>query len=172
MLTIEGRKSALKTKKKRIRWSPPPSPGVAGYRLYWAVAGEVSYDSEFVDIRDRKEVILPDEVPSLHHVRGEVALGITAVNREGNESDMVRFTVNLDSPVQGVSAGALRPGKEGWEAPIESPVLIDDLHFWLIRNSTVHESGHLADTRDYYVESHHVEEVHIIKRLRCLNYDK
>ena len=159
MLTIKGRKTALKTKKKRIRWNRSPSPRVVGYRLYWAVVGEVSYDSEFIDIGDRTEVALPDQVPSLQHVRGEVALGITAVNREGNESDMVRFTVNFDSPVQGVPAGLLRPGEEGWEPPTKASVLVDDLHFWLIRNSSLHESGQSTNMQDYYVESHHVEEV-------------
>jgi len=159
MLTTKGDKTALKTKKKRIRWNRSPSPSVLGYRLYWAVVGEVSYDSEFIDIGDRTEVALPDQVPSLQHVRGEVALGITAVNREGNESDMVRFTVNFDSPVQGVPAGLLRPGEEGWEPPTKASVLVDDLHFWLIRNSSLHESGQSTNMQDYYLESHHVEEV-------------
>jgi hypothetical protein len=159
MLTIKGRKTRLKTKKKRILWNRSPTPSVVGYRLYWAVGGEVSYDSEFIDIGDGTEVVLPDQVPSLQHVRGEVALSITAVNREGNESDMVTFTVNFDSPVQGVPAGLLRPGKEGWEPPTKASVLVDDLHFWLIRNSGLHESGQSTNMKDYYVESHHVEEV-------------
>src|SRR5512137_2121463 len=97
---IKDRKTVSKIKKKRIRWSRSPSLNVVGYRLYWAVLGEVGYDSEFIDIGDRTEVILPDQVLPLHHVRGEVALGITALNRNGNESDMVKFTVNFDSPVQ------------------------------------------------------------------------
>jgi len=157
---IEDRKTVSKTKMKRIRWSRSPSLNVVGYRLYWAVAGEVSYDSEFIDIGDRTEVILPDQVPPLHHVRGEVALGITALNRDGNESDMVKFTANFDSPVQGVPAGLLRPGAEGWEPPIRASVLVDDLHFWLIRNPGIQEPGQSDDTRDYYAESHHVEEAH------------
>ena len=132
---------------------------MVSYRLYWTVVGDLSYNSEFIDIGDRTEVILPDEVPSLQHVRGEVALGITAVNREGNQSDMVRFTVNFDSPVQGFPAGLLRPGEEGWEPPTKASVLVDDLHFWLIRNSSLHESGQSTNMQDYYVESHHVEEV-------------
>jgi hypothetical protein len=159
MLTIKNRKTELKTKKKRIRWIRSPSRSVVGYRLYWAVVGEVSYGSEFIDIGDRTEVALPDQVPSLQHVRGEVALGITAVNREGNESDMVRFAVNFDSPVQGVPAGLLRPGEEGWEPPTKASVLVDDLHFWLIRNSSLPESEQSTNMQDYYVDSHHVEEV-------------
>jgi hypothetical protein len=154
MHTIKGRKTASKTKKKRIRWNRSPSPSVVSYRLYWTVVGDLSYNSGFIDIGDRTEVILPDEVPSLQHVGGEVAIGITAVNREGNQSNMVRFTVNFDSPVQGLPADLLRPGEEGWEPPTRASVLVDDLHFWLIRNQNLQGLGQSADTRDYYAESH------------------
>jgi len=157
---IKESKSVSKTKKKRIRWSRSPSPGVVNYRLYFAFLGEVSYDSEFVDLGDRIEIMLPDHVPPLLHVRGKVALGITALSRNGNESDMVRFSINFDSPVQGVPAGLLRPGAEGWEPPIRASVLVDDLHFWLVRNPSIQEPGQSDDTRDYYAESHHVEEAH------------
>ena len=156
---VKDRKTVSKTKKKRIRWNRSTSPSVVGYRVYWAVAGEVGYDSEFIDIGDCAEVILPDQVPPLNHVRGEVGLGITALNRDGNESDMVRFTVNFDSLVQGVPAGMLRPGVEGWEPPTKASVLVDDLHFWLVRNSSLQESGQSTNMQDYYAESHHVEEV-------------
>jgi len=155
---IQDRKTVSKIKRKRIRWNRSSSPNVVGYRLYWEVVGELSYDSEFIEIGDRTEVILPDQVPLLHHVHGEVALGITALNRDGNESDMVRFSVHFDSPVQGVPAGLLRLGAEGWELPTRASVLVDDLHFWLIRNPNLQEPGQPADTRDYYAESHHVEE--------------
>jgi len=157
-LMIKDRKTVSKTKKKRIRWSRSPSLSVVGYRLYWAVLGEVSYDSEWIDLGDRTEVILPDQVPPLQHVRGEVALGITVKNRNGNESDMVKFSVHFGSPDQGVLAGLLRLGSEGWEAPVKGSVLVDDLHYWLIRNPSIQEPGQSDDTRDYYAESHHVEE--------------
>jgi len=160
MLTIKSRKTALKIRKKRIRWNRSPSPSVVGYRLYWSVAGEVSYDSEFIDIGDCTEVVLPDQVPSLHHVQGEAALGITAVSRDANESDMVRFAVNFGSPHEEVPAGLLRPGEEGWEPPTRASVLVDDLHFWVIRDPTLQGPRQSADTQDYYVESHHVEEDH------------
>lgn len=157
-LTIKSRKAASETRKKRIRWSRSPSPGVVSYRLYWATAGEVNYDSEFIDVGDQSEVVLPDQVPSLRHVRGKAAVGITAVNREGNESDMVSLTINLDSTDQELPAGLLRPAEEGWEPPTRGSVLVDDLHFWVIKNPSLQESGESSATRDYYVESHHVEE--------------
>lgn len=160
MLTIKSRKSSSKTKKKRVHWNRSSSPTVVGYRLYWSVAGEVSYDSEFIDIGDRTEVILPDEVPSLYSIRGELAFAITAVNRDGNESDMVRFSVDFDSLGLGALAGLVRPGEEGWEPPAGASVLVDDLHFWLIKSPSLQGSRKCAGTRDYYVESHHVEEAH------------
>jgi hypothetical protein len=160
MITIKSRKAASKTKKRKVRWNRSLSLDVVTYRLYWATVGEVSYNSEFIDIGDGTEVILPDQVPPLHDVHGEVALGITAVNRHGNESDLVRFNVNFDSPVEGVPPGLVRPGQEGWEPPTKASVLVDDLHFWLIRNPSLQGPKQSADTRDYYVESHHVEETH------------
>ncbi len=156
----KDRKTISKTRKKRIRWSRSPSPNVVGYRLYWSVAGEVGYDSEFIDIGDRTEVILPEQVPSLHQVHGEVALGITALNHDGNESDMVRFTAHFASAVEGVPGGLPRPGVEGWEPSTRASVLVDDLHFWLIRNPNLQGLGQSADMRDYYVDSHHVTETH------------
>jgi hypothetical protein len=155
---IKDRKTLSKTRRKRIRWSRSSSPNVVGYRLYWTVLGDVSYDSEFVDIGDRDEIMLPDQVPPLVHVHGKVALGITALSREGNESDMVRVTIDFDSPDHGVSAGMLRPGAEGWEAPAKASLLVDDLHFWLIRNPDLKGPGQSANKEDYYVESHHVEK--------------
>jgi hypothetical protein len=158
-LTIKSRKAAPETRKKRIRWSRSPSPGVVSYRLYWATAGEVNYHSEFIDVGDKSEVVLPDQVPPLRHVRGKAAIGITAVNGEGNESDMVSLAFDFDSPDQETPAGLLRPGEEGWEPPTKGSVLVDDLHFWLIKNQSFQEPGESTATRDYYVESHHVEEV-------------
>jgi hypothetical protein len=155
---MKDRNTVSKTRKKRIRWARPRSLNVAGYRLYWSVSGEVSYDSEFVDIGDRTEAMLPEQVPSLHHVHGEVAFGITALTHGGNESNMVRFNVHFDSPDQRVPGGLLRMGVEGWEPPTRASVLVDDLHFWLIRNPNLQGPGQSADTRDYYAESHHVEE--------------
>jgi len=155
---IKDRNSVSKTRKKRIRWTRPRSLNVSGYRLYWSFSSEVSYDSEFVDIGDRTEVILPDQVPSLHHVRGEVAFAITALTHNGDESNMVRFSIHFDSPDQRFPAGLLRPGVEGWEPPTRASVLVDDLHFWLIGNANLQGAGQSADTRDYYVESHHIEE--------------
>jgi hypothetical protein len=132
--------------KKRIRWSASPSPDVVGYRLYWACRGAVDYDSDFVDIRHKREITLPDDVPSLRNAEGRVELGITAVSREGNESDMAKFAL-------------VRPGSEGWEAPVNTPILVDDLHHWVIREVPPFPSGRPARGHDYFINSHHIDEM-------------
>jgi hypothetical protein len=78
-----------KIKGRRLIWDPSPSSSVIGYKLYWAEQGEVNYDSPCAMVGNVSEVVLPEQVPSFPVVRGPIALGITAVNEVGNESDMV-----------------------------------------------------------------------------------
>jgi hypothetical protein len=149
----------LGMKKKRIRWSASPSPEVIGYRLYWARRGDVDYDSDFVDIRHKREIILPDEVPSLQNAEGRIALGVTAVGLDGNESDLVRFTLFLEPAVPIVSKVLMRPASEGWEAPVNTSILVDDLHHWVIRDVPPLPSGEPGKGRDYFIDSHHIDEM-------------
>ncbi len=148
----------MKIRKKRIRWSASPSPDVVGYRLYWASKGNVSYQSDFLEIVYRREIILPDQVPSLGYNKGEVELGLTAVNAYGNESAMVRFTVNFELPVSDVSQVLVRSASEGWEAPQNTSILVDDLNHQVIREMPPLSSGDLGCAYDYYIDSHHVDE--------------
>ena len=146
-------------KRKRIHWDPSPSPEVVCYRLYWAYEGEVGYDSDFMDIRHQREIILPDEVPSLQHAEGRIALGITALGLEGNESDLVRFTLFLEPALPRISKALLRPGSEGWEAPVNTSILVDDLHHRIIRDVSLPPSGEPGKSHDYFVDSHHIDEI-------------
>lgn len=91
--TITGRDRITR---RRISWAESPSEGVVGYRLYWAANGSVGYDSDFVDVGRVTAVILPDDVPSFPRVTGQVEIGITAVSRSGNESDMCIVAVFFD----------------------------------------------------------------------------
>jgi hypothetical protein len=145
--------------KKRIRWSASPSPDVVGYRLYWACRGIVDYDSDFVDIRHKREIVLPDEVPSLQFTEGRVELGITAVDPEGNESDMARFTVSFGRATPLFSDALVRPASEGWETPVNTSILVDDLHHWVIRGVPSLSSGGPHRGHDYFVNSHHIDEM-------------
>ena len=89
-------KKAGKIKRKRIRWYRSPSAEVIRYRLYWSVEGEVDYDSQYVEFGDVAEAVLPDDIPSFPLITGTLYLGITAVNKAGNESDMTKITASLD----------------------------------------------------------------------------
>lgn len=81
-----------KIKKRKLRWKTSASPGVVGYKLYWAEEGHVNYDSESAMLGNVEEIVLPDGIPSFPLVKGAIELGITAVNEIGNESHMTKVT--------------------------------------------------------------------------------
>jgi hypothetical protein len=101
-----------KIKKRKLIWEPSTSPNVIGYKLYWAEAGEVGYDSPSAMIGNVSEVVLPEQVPSFPMVKGSIELGITAVNEMGNESDMriiaVPFQFSAPDAPMGPRLEALR----------------------------------------------------------------
>jgi len=77
-----------RVRRRKISWDPSPSPDVIGYRVYWAANERVSYDSDFVDVGQVTAIVLPDDVPVFPRMRGKMEIGVTAVSRSGNESDM------------------------------------------------------------------------------------
>ena len=96
---VEVKIKAGKIKRKRIRWHRSPSVEVIKYRLYWSVRGEVDYDSPYVELGDVVDAILPDDLPSFPLITGTVHLGITALSKAGNESDMTKLSASLDFTV-------------------------------------------------------------------------
>jgi len=92
-------KKTGKIKRKRIRWHRSSSPEVITYRLYWSMEAEVDYDSQWVELGDVAEAILPDDLPSFPLVTGTLHLGITALSKAGNESDMTKISASLDFTV-------------------------------------------------------------------------
>ena len=150
------KEKAPKMRRKQLRWHASTSPSVVGYRLYWAIGCDVTYDSDFIEFRGRTELILPDDVPLLLNAGGEVELGVTAVSHTGNESDMIKLIVHLDHDVQDRPERSLRPGSEGLETPLNARILIDDLHHWVIKgvNHPLSRYPH-----NYYVDTHHIDEV-------------
>jgi hypothetical protein len=92
-------KKAGKIKRKRIRWHRSASMEVIQYRLYWSVQTEVDYDSQYVELGNVEEVILPDDLPSFPLITGTLHLGITALSKAGNESDMTKISAVLDFTV-------------------------------------------------------------------------
>ncbi len=77
-----------KIKKRRFRWEGSQSSQVVGYKLYWSEWGGVSYDSEYIELGNVTEVVLPDEAGLFRPAKGPVEFGLTAVDELGNESDM------------------------------------------------------------------------------------
>jgi hypothetical protein len=53
----------------------------------------------------------------------------------------------------------LRPGSEGWEAPVNTSILVDDLHHRIIRDIPLHPSGQPEKGHDYFIDSHHIDEI-------------
>jgi hypothetical protein len=97
-LQVEIKKTG-KIKRKKIRWHRSPSAEVIKYRLYWSVDGEVDYGSQYVELGNVADAILPDDIPSFPLITGTVHLGITALSKAGNESDMTKINAPLDFTV-------------------------------------------------------------------------
>jgi hypothetical protein len=89
-VTHEEKKIAP-VQKRKIHWNASNSPGVVGYKLYWVVGKGVNYDSDSAEVGNVTEVILPDAVPSFPVVGDKIELGVVAVDRIGNESDMIKL---------------------------------------------------------------------------------
>ena len=91
LIAPKEEKKMAKVQKRKIRWNASNSPGVVGYKIYWAVGKGVNYDSDFAEAGNVTKVILPDEVPSFPITAGNIELGLVAVYRIGNESDMTKL---------------------------------------------------------------------------------
>jgi Hsp70 protein len=83
-------------RRKKIRWNRSPSAEVSNYRLYWSIGEAVGYDSQYMELGDVTEAILPDDIPSFPLVSGTVHLGITALSNARNESDMTKTSASFD----------------------------------------------------------------------------
>ena len=88
--TKEEKKMA-RVRKRKVHWDASNGLGVVGYKLYWAVGKGVNYDSDFADLGNVTEVILPDDVPSFPIDAGDIELAVVAVDHIGNESDMTKL---------------------------------------------------------------------------------
>ena len=90
---IEG---GNRVRRRKISWDPSHVPDLAGYRVYWAVNERVGYGSDFADVGQATAIVLPDDVPAFPRMRGHMQIGVTAVSREGNESDMCVVEAFMD----------------------------------------------------------------------------
>lgn len=84
-------------KKCKLSWKPSESTLnvddlYVDYRLYWSNVNPVSYNSNFIKLGNITEVDLPD-ILIVHESSGElVYLGISAVDKWGNESDIITLS--------------------------------------------------------------------------------
>ena len=147
----------MRMKKKGLTWNASTSPDVSGYKIYWSKSGNVDYDSVHVELGNVTHVLLPDDIPSFP-VTERIEIGITTVSLKGNESDMLRVMLQfgLSDVEEKLRIIRLRPGVEGWEPPLNAPILIDGLNHWIIEN--VYANGSLSPHIRHYIAESHCEE--------------
>jgi hypothetical protein len=78
-----------KIKKCKLSWTASRSNRTTGYKIYWSIGNEVNYDSRFIRVGKVTELMLPNDVTLSD---GPIMFGITAFNKEGNESDMTKIS--------------------------------------------------------------------------------
>ena len=96
LISIKEEGKMARVRKRKVHWNASNSLGVIGYKIYWAVGKEVNYESDFAEVGNVTEVILPDDIPSFPLLAGDIALGVVAVNHIGNESDMATLSTPFD----------------------------------------------------------------------------
>lgn len=69
----------------KLLWAASEADDITSYRIYWAKGVTVGYDDNFIDVGLVTEIQIPERIT---HVGGPVMFGITALDKDGNESDM------------------------------------------------------------------------------------
>jgi uncharacterized membrane protein YdjX (TVP38/TMEM64 family)/Tfp pilus assembly protein PilZ len=88
-----------KVKRKRLIWDRSLSDKVTRYRVYWARDGGMDYNSDYVEVGNVPQVILPDEIPFFPSVADEMEVGVSAISEAGNESEITKIVVSVDFTV-------------------------------------------------------------------------
>jgi hypothetical protein len=112
-----------KIRKHKLCWEASASENVVGYKLYWSRGTAVGYDSKFIKIGTATEILLPDDVLLSE---GPVMFGVTAVDRDGNESDMVTMDQPYRLQVPAAPKGLSIQPSEDFNL-VERPPQKDDL---------------------------------------------
>ena len=74
-----------KLRKCKLVWAASDTEDIVGYKLYWANGTSVDYHCDAVTVGKVSEIEIPACVDLSN---GPVMFGITALDNEGNESDM------------------------------------------------------------------------------------
>lgn len=93
-------------KTKTIHWDPSPDSDVTIYRVYYAKGSAVDYTNPFIETANT-EVVAPNDFPAdTFDEDTDYTIGVTAVDNQGNESDMVVLSHPFDfippQPVDGL----------------------------------------------------------------------
>ena len=109
-----------KIRKYKLSWEASDSKHVIGYKLYWSKEKEVSYDSEYIDMVNLSEIILPDDIPCSN---SPLFFGVTAIDKNGNESDMTTITESYQIDVPNAPVGLSL-------TPLDEYKLVDSKKFY------------------------------------------
>lgn len=77
-----------KIRKRKLTWKASPSSRVTGYKVYWASDRRLDYDAPCADVGNVTAVLVPDDLTGFTAAPPNLKFGVTAVDSEGNESDM------------------------------------------------------------------------------------
>lgn len=116
----------------KLSWAHPKSDQVAGYRLYWSKENKVTYDSPSKMIGKVNEIYLPKIIEDVSIYDESIYLGITAVDKRGQESDIVMFA----EPYQPMAP----------REPVDlSLTMLDEYHVVDQENQAISHHNKLAD---------------------------
>lgn len=72
-------------RKYKLVWAASDTEDIVGYKLYWNHGAAVDYECDAIEVGNVTEISIPDCV---NVFEGSVMFGITALDIEGNESDI------------------------------------------------------------------------------------
>lgn len=78
-----------KAPQTRITWKASRSRRIVGYKLYWTKGETLNYHPKCAEIGNVNEILLPDDLAPYNIEQGPLKFGLTAINQEGNESDIL-----------------------------------------------------------------------------------
>lgn len=128
----------------KLFWAASQADDITSYRIYWANGQTVGYDDNFIDVGLVTEIQIPEHIT---HVGGPVMFGITALDKDGNESDMTTVAEPFQVEIpQAPQRFRLSPADEYL---LVEPPEVDVLEPELIRSLVEQlEAGGDADTLD------------------------
>jgi hypothetical protein len=77
-----------KLRRYMLSWKPLDSGQIVGYKLYWSREKSPGYDADHIQLGNVREICLPDVFKETPPLGDPIRLGIAAVDKDGNESDI------------------------------------------------------------------------------------